>query len=80
MIELLAELRTMAEMLGKMVASGEMTTQRRTRRLKPKCRSLAPMHVLLIPIAVPAAVAAIFALALGGNPVRADAWGAVHAG
>jgi hypothetical protein len=35
------------------------------------------MHILLIPIAVPAAVAAIFALALGGNPVRAGAWGAI---
>jgi hypothetical protein len=35
------------------------------------------MHVLLIPIVVPAAVAAIFALALGGNPVRAGAWGAI---
>jgi hypothetical protein len=35
------------------------------------------MNTLLIPIVVPAAVAAIFALALGANPVRAGAWGAI---
>jgi O-antigen/teichoic acid export membrane protein len=35
------------------------------------------MHILLGGIAAPAFVAAVFALALGLNPVRGAAWGAI---